>query len=277
MPSSSPIITFASDDDQRLSIASRPVDEMDMGFRSTTSSNNSSDSECETPLSSSPTKSKIVIPLHQNNAIRALVDTNEMMTNVRKVPCFTLPPIEQPSTLEGYLWKQGHSWKSWKRRFFRLEGRCLCYYSAKRQNELRGFIDLNAVSNVSSGVKLSRKGFGLQLCTPNRDYNIVAETETQANYWVNGLKMAKRRASLTTPSDSPSSSSSSSSVLTSGSLLDFEQKYSQFTPEEMIHLAKSLQKDLILSTQLLEEKENEVRMWKSTADKYETMAMVLSK
>jgi len=128
---------------------------------------------------------------------------------------------------------------------------------------LIGFIDLNRVSMLSSKMNFGRKGFGFQLHTDDRDWNIVAETEGEMHFWVNGLKSAKERLNA------------NSSV--SPSLLLKDKNLSELSKEELISMVEVLNKELSFNRQVIEDKDNQIRMWKQKADKYETMALVLGK
>lgn len=204
---------------------------------------------------SSSQKKKTVINLTSYKP--RIVDTHEIIkpNNGRTTaPARTQSTVSPaPSTaipvLEGFLWKQGApsrmSIKSWKRRFFRLEdeGQCLCYYSTKQQNVLRGFIDLRQVTHISAtSAPSSSKRYGLQICTPQRAYNILAETESQLAYWLNGLRIAKQQLS---------NSSSSSSSTTAPSL-------EKLSHEELLAMTRGLQQELQKTSQTLHNKEREL-------------------
>lgn len=54
---------------------------------------------------------------------------------------------------EGWLWKQGGRYKSWKRRWFILNDNCLYYFEFTTDKEPRGIIPLENIqvrSKISS-------------------------------------------------------------------------------------------------------------------------------
>lgn len=53
---------------------------------------------------------------------------------------------------EGWLWKQGGRYKSWKRRWFILNDNCLYYFEYTTDKEPRGIIPLENISVSSSKV-----------------------------------------------------------------------------------------------------------------------------
>ena len=129
---------------------------------------------------------------------------------------------------QGFLTKEGGSIKTWKKRWCVLKNGQLHY--SKRQNSAQlGMIDLATAGQI--GVREnSKKKYMLFIETPQRVYQMTAESEESRQEWIKELTLARDRiqgkgasggASPATSSDSspapPSSATSSASTNTSDS------------------------------------------------------------
>jgi len=110
---------------------------------------------------------------------------------------------------EGWLMKQGGSWKSWKRRWFVLSDRCLYYFQHTAETSPKGIIPLENVRvrpvsgegdkqwqfeiiNISQhrdtvkGCKTDKAG--TVVVGNHKVYRMVAASEEERNYWVKCLE-----------------------------------------------------------------------------------------
>ena len=88
---------------------------------------------------------------------------------------------------EGWLTKQGLVFKTWKRRWFVLKGSVITYYVSP-SGKIKGTISLKD-STVQLD-KESKRQPAFKITTPDRIYNIVADTQDDANAWVNAIMIA---------------------------------------------------------------------------------------
>lgn len=79
------------------------------------------------------------------------------------------PPALRPQTKEGFLVKQGHLWRSWKRRFFSLRHDSLCYYERVGDKTPRGVIPLENATVELPGPGDDKKPF-LFIVTSSADF-----------------------------------------------------------------------------------------------------------
>lgn len=57
-------------------------------------------------------------------------------------------PVMRPASMSGWLWKEGHTRKNWKRRFFRLEDGVLEYYESDTATKPKKSVDVRDVADV---------------------------------------------------------------------------------------------------------------------------------
>jgi PH domain len=95
----------------------------------------------------------------------------------------------------GWLWKQGHNFKTWKRRWFVLRGSELSYFSKAEEAVSRGTVDLLDFYLVPSEVP--KPGVSMRLCNKRiagteLDYLIYAETVEDFVHWVRSIALVHR-------------------------------------------------------------------------------------
>ena len=85
---------------------------------------------------------------------------------------------------EGFIFKRGQHNKSWKQRWFKLQGHFLLYSAAKADEPL-GLIDLQAVRRCAAHDEAEGTNmFQFSLETPNRVFFIYAEDRGVRNEWM---------------------------------------------------------------------------------------------
>lgn len=90
-------------------------------------------------------------------------------------------------THEGWCTKLGQVFKTWKRRWFVLQGSTISYYTSP-EGKLKGTISLKD-SKVQLD-KESKKPFAFTIITPSRTYYIVTNSEEETSSWINVIKIA---------------------------------------------------------------------------------------
>ena len=110
--------------------------------------------------------------------------------------------------IEGWLWKQGGRYKSWKRRWFILNDKCLYYFEYTTDKEPRGIIPLEnvQVKEVTVGSRqncfelFSALGHGevIKACKTDADgkviegrhtvYRMSAATAEEKHKWIEGIR-----------------------------------------------------------------------------------------
>jgi len=94
---------------------------------------------------------------------------------------------------EGWLTKEGGSFKSWKKRWFVLKDCELSYYKQKG-DELLGTISL-ATSGTTQATDRKKKANGFEIPTPSRTFYLSAETENERKEWIDAIEQNKERSS----------------------------------------------------------------------------------
>ena len=79
---------------------------------------------------------------------------------------------------EGWLWKQGGRYKSWKRRWFLLNDKCLYYFECDTDKEPRGIIPLENVDIREIGDRGGRQHC-FELYSPISDVIKACKTDTE--------------------------------------------------------------------------------------------------
>jgi len=93
-------------------------------------------------------------------------------------------------TKTGWLKKQGGSWKSWKKRFFVIDGLKLKYYKNEKDSVPKGMINLELSSNIrSTEIPKFKNKPAFQIQTPSRTYYMVSETAVQRDSWIEVLNI----------------------------------------------------------------------------------------
>lgn len=90
-------------------------------------------------------------------------------------------------TYEGWCLKQGSIFRTWKKRWLVLKGSSISYF-ASPDNKLKGIISLeNSTVQFNND---SKKKSAFSITTPKRIYNLIANTEEEANSWVEAIMLA---------------------------------------------------------------------------------------
>ena len=96
----------------------------------------------------------------------------------------------------GYLSKQGHMIRSWKRRFFTLQAKNVFYYEGAQQDlgglrgvGLKGAITLTGYRDISS-VEKGRRIRRLELLGVPKNLTVEADDDEQFEGWVEALQAA---------------------------------------------------------------------------------------
>lgn len=121
---------------------------------------------------------------------------------------------------QGFMSKQGNSYKSWKRRYFVLVEDNLSYYKSPGDATPLGVIQL-MLSNVVD--TQGEKSNTFKLVTPSRTYYFEADSSPEVSSWVEAIKgacakLAAGTQSQTTPGVGTSSMRSGGSMIRSGTL-----------------------------------------------------------
>ena len=96
----------------------------------------------------------------------------------------------------GYLIKQGHRVKNWKRRFFVLKNGLLSYYESQTtQNKIKGSISVSNASIVIFPVERFLKEFVFAITSSTGDVLVLqADTIEEFNDWVSLLQQVSTSA-----------------------------------------------------------------------------------
>lgn len=100
---------------------------------------------------------------------------------------------------EGWLQKEGGSIKSWKKRWFALEGDALVYYT-KKGGDKKGDIPLKDVTGVKAEDNYKDKKHCFVVQSPSRDYHIVAGAAEEAKEWIDSISAKLSGGAKRTPS-----------------------------------------------------------------------------
>jgi hypothetical protein len=135
----------------------------------------------------------------------------------------TLPSTKSlPPTKEGWLMKEGHTFRSWKKRFFTLSEGCLSYYTSQGKG-LKGSINLvNYLVSDGGSSDPTDSGMFLFLLADTRpqgkSYKICAATAEERSLWIIALQEHINfyaNGIVATPAAATAPTSSSTSTFTS--------------------------------------------------------------
>jgi len=99
---------------------------------------------------------------------------------------------------DGWLMKRGNGWKTWKRRFFVINGSVVSYYKrqvARNEDEIPcGHIFLNQTTKIDAlDATVDNKPCCFIVYTPTREYYISAETGIVMFTWIQTMRQIKYR------------------------------------------------------------------------------------
>jgi len=99
---------------------------------------------------------------------------------------------------EGYLTKQGQTFKTWRKRWFLLNDFGLSYYKSPEQQFPLGYIAIEAIKSVdcpqvSKHTGKSSQTHNFNITTPQRTYVLTAETSTEVKEWMEAINNTKKK------------------------------------------------------------------------------------
>ncbi|KAL7561236.1 hypothetical protein ACA910_004157 [Epithemia clementina (nom. ined.)] len=116
------------------------------------------------------------------------------------------PPYVDPETnivydtsnaeYEGWLTKQSAWLKEWRRRYFILKGSKL-FFAKNEYGAPHGMMDLASCTTVKSADLKSKKRHSFEISTPETQYLLYADTESQKDDWIGRVGKAIVRCSRT--------------------------------------------------------------------------------
>jgi hypothetical protein len=117
------------------------------------------------------------------NALNVANKTEAFMIDVLN-DSTSFNPKEKEVVKEGFVFKRGQHNKSWKQRWFKLQGHFLLYSAAKADEPL-GLIDLQAVRRCAAHDEAEGTNmYQFSLETPNRVFFMYAEDRGVRNEWM---------------------------------------------------------------------------------------------
>lgn len=91
-----------------------------------------------------------------------------------------------PMHAEGWMAKQGQIFKTWKNRWFVLEGRCIYYYAREGAPKPKGVIVMSEGTDVIVEEKYA-KPFCFTVATPAKRYILQAADEDEMAEWIEAI------------------------------------------------------------------------------------------
>lgn len=91
-----------------------------------------------------------------------------------------------PMHAEGWMAKQGQIFKTWKNRWFVLEGRCIYYYAREGAAKPKGVIVMSEGTDVIVEEKYA-KPFCFTVATPAKRYILQAADEDEMAEWIEAI------------------------------------------------------------------------------------------
>lgn len=98
----------------------------------------------------------------------------------------------QPADKDGWMTKQGGSYKSWKKRWFVLKGAQLFYFKTKKDTDLTGVINLTKESNVKRSDDKKKK-YCFMVHTTKRDYLMYPDSLSDQESWMKAINQVIER------------------------------------------------------------------------------------
>lgn len=110
-----------------------------------------------------------------------------------KISAASLHPFDK----DGYMTKQGGSYKNWNKRYFILKDRALYYYKTPKDTVFTGRIDLEARSAVKEEPGIKKSPHTFSISTSRRTFYMYPEKMEEAKSWVDAIakSIEKARAS----------------------------------------------------------------------------------
>ncbi|KAK2949474.1 hypothetical protein BLNAU_15562 [Blattamonas nauphoetae] len=104
--------------------------------------------------------------------------------------------IEQQQILtEGWLTKQGHVRKNWKRRYFKIQGNTIYYYPKQDATKEAGTIPLSGCSVTTADTETG-KPFSFHIFYPGnpsaKEFYICADNALDMTGWINGIEKSAK-------------------------------------------------------------------------------------
>ncbi|EDR25968.1 hypothetical protein, conserved [Entamoeba dispar SAW760] len=89
---------------------------------------------------------------------------------------------------QGWLMKEGGSWKSWKKRYFELDNDTLSYYKEQDKKTLMGIINLSLATHIIAVDNYHKKYENIiRICTPSRTFHLSAANEEDRLLWLTSI------------------------------------------------------------------------------------------
>lgn len=100
----------------------------------------------------------------------------------------------QNAEYEGWITKQGGSWKSWKRRWLVLSGNSLFYFKTRKDQDITGVITLNPQSSIRRDDKNKKSKYCFAVVNADeakgRVFVMYPDSEKEMNEWMKNLNNA---------------------------------------------------------------------------------------
>eukprot|EP00767_Chilomastix_cuspidata_P003086 gnl/Chilomastix_cuspidata/3207.p1 GENE.gnl/Chilomastix_cuspidata/3207~~gnl/Chilomastix_cuspidata/3207.p1 ORF type:complete len:196 (-),score=8.61 gnl/Chilomastix_cuspidata/3207:83-670(-) len=109
------------------------------------------------------------------------------------IPYTSLVPVDK----EGWLTKEGGSWKSWKKRWFVLKDSTLYYFKSKTSGSALGTFSLRG-AGVRACPEASR-AHSFAIITPGRSFNISADSDADRVRWMEACHTFASHGNLLVP------------------------------------------------------------------------------
>ena len=109
---------------------------------------------------------------------------------------------------EGWLTKQGGKIKTWKKRWFALEGTVLSY-AEKQGKKLKGSMDLSHATSVEHAPDCKKQPAFKVIIPSVRTYYIVGSTKEECQEWIDAIKSVLPSVKSTAPAPAAAAASES--------------------------------------------------------------------
>ena len=114
-----------------------------------------------------------------------------------------IPTRGKISEKGGFLIKQGHVRKAWKRRWFALHCSYLSYFKSPRDSNAAGTIQLDAIESIAvTEFNIKGKiveGMLIRIVAPQKDYCITADDRETLHEWLAAIQHARTLTVHATP------------------------------------------------------------------------------